>query len=173
MPLILKFSRKSGWPCRNVDDGWGGALNAGWRHMGWTAGGSALVRRRPLDEGGDTSTFGAYGAVNPWYYSRGIPLTYQAEFDYGRFTRGSGNQSDKAAFYQQLDWIAWNGLNFLMAHDWVDPDREVLDDESHRVQAGVQIVVVPGVTFDGRLRYLVPAAGGSDADLFFQLHLWQ
>ena len=51
--------------------------------------------------------------------------------------------------------------------------REVRDDESHRVQAGVQIVVVPGVTFDGRVRYLVPAVGGSDADLFFQLHLWQ
>ena len=60
----------------------------------------------------------------------------------------------------------------LLAQDWVDPDREVRDDESFRIQGGMQIIVYPGVTIDVRIRFLAPAVGGSDADLFIQLHVW-
>jgi hypothetical protein len=161
------------WDISDVDDGWGAAANLGWRDMGWSFGGSGLWRRRPVQEGGNTSTYGLWGSFNPWYYDRRVPFTYLVEFDYGSFQRASGLESKKAATYQELDWLAFNGVNFLLAHDWADPDREVKDDESHRVQAGVQIVVYPGVTVDGRVRGLLPAAGGSGADLFVQLHVWQ
>jgi hypothetical protein len=161
------------WDIFDVDEGWGAATTLGWRDMGWSAGGSGLWRRRPVVEGGDTSTFGLWGSFNPWYYWRGLPLTWQGEIDYGTFQRASGLESSKAVLYQELDWLAWNGINFLVAYDWADPDREVKDDESHRVQAGVQIVVIPGVTADGRVRALIPAAGtGNDADLFLQIHIW-
>ncbi|MCK4774877.1 MAG: hypothetical protein KAT30_08820, partial [Candidatus Krumholzibacteria bacterium] len=110
---------------------------------------------------------------NPWHYFRRIPITYQAEFDYGTFQRASGLESEKAAAYQELNWLAFNGINFLIAYDWADPDREVKDDESHRIQFGGQVIVVPGVTLDGRIRALIPTTkGGSDTDLFLQLHLW-
>jgi len=149
------------WDIFDVDDGWGTAVNLGWQSMGWTAGASGMWRRRRLEEGGDTSTIAVYGSLNPWYYYRGVPLTYQVEVDFGRFQRASGRQSEKAVVYQELDWLAWNGVNFLVAHDWADPDREVMDDESHRLQGGVQVTIVPGVTVDGRvlgtLEYMAPA----------------
>jgi hypothetical protein len=160
------------WDIFDVDGGNGAAVNAGWRDLSWSMGASALLRRRQLEDGGDTSTFGVYGVFNPWRYRRTLPITYQAEFDFGRYQRASGNETEHAAFYQEIDWAAINGVILLVAHDWSDPDREVVDDHEHRVQVGVQITPYPGVTFDGRLRALMPAAGGGDADLFVQLHLW-
>lgn len=161
------------WDIFDVDGGWGMALNAGWRDLGWSLGGSGLWRRRPVDEGGDTSTYGVWGAFNPWRYWRSVPITWQGELDYGTFQRASGLESDKLAAYTELDWLAFNGINFLVAYDWADPDREVVDDESHRVQAGVQVHVFPGVTFDGRIRGLIPTTEeGRDADVFLQFHIW-
>jgi hypothetical protein len=160
------------WDIFDVDDGWGAAVNLGYREMGWTLGGSAMVKRRPIEEGGDAATYGVYGAFNPWYYKRGVPLVYQIEYDYGSYQRVSGIETNHSAFYQELDWLAFNGVNFLVAHDWVDPDTEVIEDGSHRVSAGAQITPIPGVTLDGRVRALIPEAGGEDADFFIQLHFW-
>ena len=131
-----------------------------------------LLRRRPIDEGGDTSTYGFYGVFNPWKYSRRLPLTYQAEFDYGSWQRLSGMTADHAVLYQELNWLVSNGLNLLAAYDWADPDREVRDDEFYRISGGFQVTPIPGATVDARIRGLVPAAGGADADLFIQLHVW-
>jgi hypothetical protein len=160
------------WDIFDLDDGWGAAVNAGWRDLSWSVGGSAMIRSRELNEGGDTSTFGVFGIVNPWRYSRSLPITYQVEYDYGTYQRASGNETEHAAFYQELNWVAYNGITFLLAHDWADPDREVRDDHDHRVQLGVQITPYPGVTFDARIRSLVPAGGGSDNDAFVQMHIW-
>jgi len=160
------------WDIFDVDDGWGAAANAGYRAEGWSVGASVLARRRPLEDGGDTDTYGVYAVFNPWRYKRSLPLTYQLEYDVGSRQRASGLQADLSAFYQELDWLVWNGVNVLVAHDWSDPDHEVRDDHTHRFQAGLQIVPYPGVAFDARVRALRPAGGGSDADIFLQLHLW-
>ena len=95
------------------------------------------------------------------------------EYDIGSRQRASGLKTNLSAFYQELDWLVWNGVNVLVAHDWSDPDHEVRDDDAHRVQGGVQIVPYPGVSFDVRVRaLLLPGGKGSDADVFLQLHLW-
>jgi hypothetical protein len=145
----------------------------GWRHFGWSAGASALIRRRPLDEGGDTDTFGLYGSFNPWYFSSRIPLTLQGEIDVGTVQRASGREADKLVWYGELGWLVWNGVNLIFAYDWTDPDRDVIDDHSGRVQFGGQLIVIPGVTFEGRVRYLdVATASGNGTDLFLQMHIW-
>ncbi|GJM44481.1 MAG: hypothetical protein DHS20C21_13230 [Gemmatimonadota bacterium] len=161
------------WDITDVDDGWGSAINAGWRDLSWSVGASALIRRRPIPEGGDTSSYGVYGVVNPWRRWRFVPLTYQFEYDYGSFQRSSGAESQQAALYQEIQWVAANGVTLLAAHDWEDPDTEIVDDEAHRLQTGVQVSPISGVTLDGRFRVLVPAVGSADSDIFLQLHLWQ
>lgn len=150
----------------------GFALNAGFRETGWSVGGSALRWNRPLEEGGDATSFAAYGSWNPWFYSRNVPLTLQAEVDFGRFDRLSGGSGSRMAMYQEIDFLAGNGLNFLLKHDWEDPDRSVKDDEANRVCVGAQFTPVPGITLDTRIRALFPAGGQSGADMFLQLHLW-
>ncbi|MBQ35306.1 MAG: hypothetical protein CME04_02865 [Gemmatimonadaceae bacterium] len=161
------------WDITDVDDGWGTAINAGWRDLSWSVGASAMLRRRDLEEGGDTSTYGLYGVWNPWRHNKGLPLTYQAEYDVGSFQRSSGRQTDQSAFYQEANWVAYNGMVVLLAHDWSDPDTEIIDDEDHRLQVGLQLSPIAGVTVDGRFRVLLPTQGKADADLFFQLHLYR
>ncbi len=171
--LPNKYVEPDPWDIFDVGDGWGAAVNMGWRDFGWSLGASAMMRRRPLDEGGDTDTYGVYGSFNPWFYSKRIPLTLQAEVDVGSEQRTSGLQADKLVWYGELDWMIWNGVNALVAYDWTDPDRDVIDDQSARWQFGGQLHVIPGVSFDGRIRLLdVATPSGDDADLFLQMHLW-
>jgi hypothetical protein len=160
------------WDIFDVDDGYGGAVNAGWRDPGWTLGASAIFRKRDVDQGGDGATYGGYGALNLWRYRRSLPLLYQAEYDVGNYQRASGLATDRSAFYQELDWMAFNGVTFLAAHDWYDPDHEVIDDDTHRFAVGMQVTPYPGITVDSRLRVLAPATTGGDFDYFIQLHLW-
>lgn len=160
------------WDVTDVDDGWGTAVNAGWRDLSWSLGGSAMLRRRPLAQGGDTSTWGLYGVLNPWRLRRTLPLTYQVEYDAGRLQRISGRRTGQAAFYQELNYVPYNGTILLLAHDWSDPDTEIIDDDDHRLQAGVQLTPISGVTIDGRFRVLLPAHGSVGSDVFLQMHLY-
>ncbi len=156
----------------DFDGGSGAAVNAGYRELAWSLGASALTRRRPLGEGGDASSYAIYGVFNLWRLRNDLPITYQAEFDFGRRDRDSGREAKQRAFYQEVDWRAANGVNFLLAQDWGDPDREVIDDDAYRISTGVQLTPIPGVTLDTRLRILLPASGVAGADGFMQLHLW-
>lgn len=168
-----KYTDPDAWDIFDLDDGWGAALNLGYRELGWSVGASALARRRPLDEGGDTDTYGVYGAFNPWFYRRNLPLTFQGEVDTGTYRRASGAQANHLVWYGEVDWLVWNGVNLLFAYDWDDPDRDVVDDHSGRYQFGVQLIPYPGVTLDTRVRALdVATATGDGADLFMQLHFW-
>jgi len=168
-----KFEEPDPWDIFDVDDGWGTAFNAGWRDLGWSFGASALMRRRPLDQGGDSDTYAVYASLNPWYFWQNIPLTLQGEIDTGTSQRASGLDQKKLVMYGEVDWSAWNGVTLLTAYDWADPDRDVVDDESGRLQIGAQLTVYPGVTLDSRIRYLsVATPTGSDTDFFTQLHVW-
>ena len=168
-----KFEVPDQWDIFDVDNGWGTAFNAGWRALGWSVGGSALMRRRSLDEGGNTDTYAVYGSLNPWYFWQHVPLTFQGEIDTGKAQRASGLEQHKLVMYGEADWMAWNGVTLLAAYDWADPDRDVVDDDSGRFQLGAQITVYPGVTLDSRFRFLTVATpDGNGTDFFTQLHLW-
>ena len=58
-----KFEQPDPWNIFDVDDGWGTAFNLGWRDLGWSLGTSAMMRRRPLDQGGNTDTYALYGSL--------------------------------------------------------------------------------------------------------------
>ena len=161
------------WDLFDLDGGTGFAVNAGVRELGWSVGASALARRRSLDEGGDTRTYGVYGVFNPWFYSKRVPITFITELDWGTYHRQSGNEAKHLVCYGEVDWLAANGLNVLFAYDWADPDRAVIDDHSTRYQLGAQLTPYPGVTLDGRVRVLqVATPTGNGADLFLQIHVW-
>ena len=133
-----------------------------------------MFRRRQVEEGGDTSTYGVYGVLNPWNGNRNLPITYQVELDFGSLQRSSGRETRQAAFYQEINWAAYNDIILLLAHDWSDPDREIMDDEDNRLQWGMQLSPIAGVTVDGRFRVLMPVTGKAvDSDIFVQVHIWQ
>jgi hypothetical protein len=152
--------------------GEGGSISAGYRHMGWQAGVSGMIRNRPLDEGGDTLDGALSWAWNPWYYWGKIPLTYLGEFVIGRYQRNnSGTEAWQLAHYHQLAWTALNGIVARLRYDMHDGDLEVKDDDVHRPGVGVDLTFIEGITLsvDGRAGL---TADGSSADLFVQIHGW-
>lgn len=160
----------------DAGEGWGGALSAGWRHMGWSLGASAMIRRRPLGWGGDTLDGSVQWSWNPWYYWKDIPVTWLGEVAAGQLQRPfSGNQTSQVAVYQMLAWRVTRGLSLHARYDFWEPDREVVDDAFHRPGLGGEWVVIPGLALRGDVRLGVPETGEvgePPADLFFQLHGW-
>ncbi|MFP6642406.1 MAG: hypothetical protein VCF24_02410 [Candidatus Latescibacterota bacterium] len=59
--------------------------------------------------------------LNPWNGNRNLPITYQVELDFGSLQRSNGRETRQAAFYQEINWAAYNGIILLLAHDWSDP----------------------------------------------------
>ena len=167
-----RYETPDSWDIFDTPEGHGAALNLGWRDVGWSLGGSLLARRRPLQQGGDASSGAVFASFNPWTYWRGLPLTLQAEFDYGTRTRDSGQKTHQLAVYQEIDWLTGNGVNFLLAQDWSDPDVEVQDDHAWRLTAGLQLTPFPGVAVDFRTRVLVPAEEQRGTDFLVQLRLY-
>jgi len=156
----------------DVDAGWGGTVDLGYRAEGWSAGASTLVDRHEPAAGGDVTSFALYGSLNPWRRWRQVPITLLGEIDVGAFERASGNGSHRVAVHQEIDWLVANGVLALASYDADDPDTAVQSDHVQRFTLGAQFTLIPGITLDGRGRALFPAGEQSGADFFLQLHLW-
>lgn len=159
-----------------TNDGWGAAVDGGWRDLAWQLGGSAMMRRRPLATGGDTTDLALHWAYNPWRHFDDVPLTYLGEVVYGFFQRPySGKQTTRLAWYHQLAWHPFNGIVMRLRYDSLDPDGEVKDDVRHRPGLGLDWHVIPGLTVgaDGRVGLGSDFRPGEEAaDVFVQIHGW-
>ena len=157
-------------------DGWGTALSAGWRDLGWGVGASVMLRRRGLDAGGDTTDGSLQWSANPWRYVRDLPLTYLGEVALGTYQRPySGHQAAQLAWYHQLAWTALDGVVFRARYDFHDSDLEIAGDSIHRPGLGLDLTLYPGLTLGADARVGIPeqGSGGEDAlDVLVQLHGW-
>ena len=153
-----------------LDPGWGGAAQAGWRDLGWSLGAHAMVKQRGGLGRGDLLAGGLVGGFNPAYYLEGLPLTLLGELSLGRRTLGASERRFAAAALEAW-WILWNGVSMRGRADvgWMDlSDRREVQQRS---SLGVEISPVPGVSFTafGRMLF-VP--GGHGGDIFVQTHFW-
>lgn len=154
-------------------DGWGAALDAGWRDLEWQLGASAMLRRRPLAAGGDTTDLSLHWGYNPWRRWPGLPLTYIGEVAGGALQRPfSGAGTRQLAWYHELGWQAANGIALRLRYDTWDPDLEVRDDVMHRPGLGLDLHAIPGLTLSADARLGLPAGGEPSPDIFVQLHGW-
>lgn len=160
----------------DMGDGWGAAVDGGWRDLAWQLGGSAMIRRRPLVAGGDTTDVALHWAYNPWRHFPNVPVTYLAEVVYGRYQRRySGSETARLAWYHQVAWHPFNGIVVRLRHDSFDPDLDLRDDGIQRPGLGLDLHLVPGLTLSADGRVGIPDKGGigeDAADVFVQLHGW-
>ena len=77
-------------------------------------------------------------------------LSLLAEADW-RETRSMGTTTERWIGYLEADVLMSRGLNLKIAHDWLDPDRDVATDARTRTTLGLEYVPVPFV----QLRYMV------------------
>ncbi len=145
-------------------DGWGASLSLGWRDLGWQVGLSGMLRRRELRDGGDTESASVQWGFNPWYYLEWLPLTYMGEVAFGRKQRAySSTHAWQLAVYQEIDWLAFNGVNFRIKYDYTDPDIEVRDDHHHRVTFSGDLILLPGLALRSEMRMQTLHAPGASA----------
>ena len=155
-----------------LGDGWGGAVNGGWRDLGWQLGASAMVRRRPVERGGDTTDVSLQWGFNPWRYWKDVPLTYLGELSAGLRQRRTGAETVQHAQYHQLAWSVQPGLTLRARYDFWDPDHDLKDDHIHRPGVGFDWGIIPGVSLLTDVRVGMPAGGDASADLFGHVHAW-
>jgi len=159
-----------------MGDGWGAAVDGGYRDLAWQAGGSAMIRRRPLSAGGDTTDLAVHWGYNPWRHFPWLPLTYIGEAVYGFYQRPfSGSETTRLAWYHQLAWHPVNGVVMRLRYDTLDPDGEVVDDMIYRPGLGIDLHVIAGLTLsaDGRVGITEKAGIEEEAaDVFVQIHGW-
>jgi hypothetical protein len=152
--------------------GWGAAVNAGFRELGWQLGGSALTRRRELGEGGDTDAVSLQGGFNPWFYWRPVPITLMGEYVVGRRQRVvSGAWQGHVAGMLEADLLVFNGLNLRAKVDWTDPDMAIAGDEIQRLGLGFDVHPLPNITVTGQSRVGV-AGGEQGVDAIVFVHAW-
>jgi hypothetical protein len=158
-----------------LGEGYGAAINGGWRGLGWQIGASAQMRRRPLETGGNTTDVSVQWGYNPWFYSKDWPLTYLGEAAAGQYQRAlSGETTFQVAQYHQLAWSAMSGVVARLRFDVWDPDTAIAEDHVYRPGVGLDWTVIPGVTLSADVRAGITALSpGEDlVDLFAQLHGW-
>ncbi len=157
----------------DIDGGQGGAVNLGWRDLGWGVTAHGMVKRRPLESGGNVDAGGIGWSFNPFYYSNSIPLTYMGEFSAGHFQRAyTGSQTLRWAMYHELWWTLWNGVSVRAKADFGNRDVELQGSSEARYALGMDISPFPGLTLNVQGRYLKPALRKSGMDIFAHLHFW-
>ncbi len=156
-------------------DGWGVAASGGWRDLGFQVGLSVMAKRRALNTGGDTEAVALSVGFNPWYYLPWLPLTYMGEVVVGRRQRaGSGENTGQLALTQELDYLAFNGLNLRVRHDYGDLDTEVAGDHYNRLSVGGDLVLLPGLGLSGMFRVQFSGGEASETatDGFMYIRAW-
>lgn len=163
-------------------DGWGGALHAGWRDLVWQVGASGMLRRRALEDGGDTTEGSLQGGLNLAAVSDSVPVTLLGEVALGRRQRPrSGRGSTHTAAMAELGWLVINGLNLRLKFDYSDADTEVEADHVYRLGLGFDLNPIPNLTLTAQARFgVAPTAGGEEdegeaeggGDAIIFLHGW-
>lgn len=153
--------------------GWSFAASGGWRDLGWQVGTSVMVRERRLIDGGNTQAVSLQWSFNPWYWLDALPITYMGEIAFGQKQRPyDGSYATHLALFHEIDYLAFNGINLSIKYDLSDPDRDVMQDHSHRFTLGTELFVLPNVSLSAYVRMRKGAIGEMASDGFFMLHSW-
>jgi hypothetical protein len=154
-----------------AEAGYGSSVNVGFRELGWTLTGHAMMKRRLAGRGNLTAAGITWG-FNPAYYLEKLPVTYLGELSVGRRASEQGGE-DYAAVSHEVWWMVRNGVNLRGKYDVGFYDVNTMMSLQRRVSAGVELSPVPGVTFTTFARALqAPGDTRWHPDVFGQVHVW-
>ncbi|MFN3199165.1 MAG: cytochrome c3 family protein [Bradymonadia bacterium] len=149
------------------EDGYGAALTAGWRHMGWHVGGSLMGGSK---EGLDQVTAGANWALNLMWYDI-LPIMYLGELNYTHSGLDGRDRNGMNAFHE-VEVRATRGVQLKLRYDWRDPDTQFIDDHLHRYIVGVQWYPVSFLEVIVQYRHNRELEQIDNDEFFVQLHGW-
>lgn len=101
-------------------------------------------------------------------------LALLAEADWVELSR-EPDTTQRLLAWLEADLLIARGLNLKLAHDWIDPDRDVRTDARVRDSLGLELVPYPFVQLRWVARRLdgpPQVAGARDRQVEFELHLF-
>jgi hypothetical protein len=154
-----------GWPGELGDKGYGGVFQAGWRALGWQAGGNVHLLER--SNGQREFTGGAFWGASLY------PVVYLGELD-TRVTSDiveTGQTGSTGLFaYHEVNWLMFRGFSASVAYHWADLDVDLLDDQKHRGILGVQWNPYTALQFDLQYRANYLATDFTEHEMLFIFH---
>lgn len=157
-----------------INRGWGMATSFGWRDLGWSVSGHAMIKRRALRARGDLEAGGIGWGFNPAYYVDAIPLTYMGEVTLGRRQQPvSGEAAVQIASYHELWWTLFNGILIKAKYDLGSRDLSGSGSLEQRWALALDVSPIPGLTLMAQGRLLQPRPSADLGwDVLIQTHLW-
>ena len=156
----------------DADPGWGSALNFGYRDLGWSLTGHAMVKQRGGAARGDLVAGGVAWGFNPAYYQSRLPITLTGELTLGQRTI-DGAVERPWALMQEAWWTPWNGVSVRGRMDLGSLDASAVGSLQQRTSLGLEVSPIPGLTMTGTGRVLTsPGSGSAASDVFVQTHIW-
>jgi hypothetical protein len=160
------------WPGDQQDGGYGAALTAGVRDLGWQFGGSAELLK--VTQAGLTNiTTGTQVTAGPLWGFNLFPFTLFGEADFRAF-----NPSDKSdTVYQlfvfhELDYQPTRGLNLFTTYEWQDLDLQRSADHRQRFSLGADWNIFKFWQLTLQYRRLYQATTFLANDVLLMLHFW-
>ncbi len=153
------------------DTGWGSALNAGWRDLGWSLTGHGMIKQRGGAERGDLIAGGIGWGFNPAYYREDLPLTLVGEISAGQRTTSTLGSWMVMAAMTEAWWTLRNGVSVRARLDAGSPDLGAGAFDS-RLSLGLEISPVTGWTLTGLGRGSYRGGDEPVGDLLMMSHIW-
>lgn len=157
-------------------DGFGTALQAGWRDLGFQLAGSVLFETR--DAGTEFMAGASWGvniheAEHPWMKLFSLmPLIYLGELDYRRLAPTGEQEIDSLSAFHEIDIVLLEGLFGQVRYDWIDPNLRLRDDERHRLTLGVQVFPITYMEVNLQGRINLEPNDRDNNEFLAQLHLF-
>ena len=116
---------------------------------------------------------GANWSLNPWQLWYRVPLTYLGEVDFVELTPTQRSRDiHQLVAFHELDWRFFPGAQLRLRYDFSDPDLEVDDDATHRLNLGVDLFPYRYVELQTIARLAMPELGSALADFMLILRSW-
>lgn len=154
----------------DADQGWGTALNAGYKDLLWQAGGQFAFGNR---EERTHINAGAIWSVNFHLLSDYSPFIYLGEYDVRSSGEGGGQEAQTGLYAtHELDWLIHRGVNFKFRYDWLDANIEKQYDSSHKYTAGIEWFPIDFAEIILQYRHNREPTQISNDEIMVQLHGW-
>lgn len=172
--LAVFYQGVDKWPGEQQDKGYGAALTAGVRDLGWQLGGSAEILK--LTEAGVTNiTTGTQTTAGPLYGINFFPFTLYGEADFRAFNASEGQGTDtvyQLFLFNELDFMPTRGLNIFATYEWQDVNLQVVDDHRQRYSLGTEWNIWKGLQATVQYRRLYQASTFLSNDILLMVHYW-
>lgn len=137
--------------------GFGTAVNGGWRDLAWGVGGSFMFKTRPANYNGNFTAVSGDGYINFGRIWLKFPLTLLGEYAVGHYSGVPAADRTFAANFIEFNYLVFNGFNAKVNHHFYDGNIAIAGDESGRFGFGVEVIPITFMKlyFEYRLTWAV------------------